>query len=327
MKKRRVFSAMIAAALCTMLALPTVTAQAEYLLDEAKLEGDENYMASCYVVLDATDPSADQLLFYNLGLYYSTAKGTGSFGVSPVSIWNYATLETKPALFPSTYAPDQKEVEVGDVLVFHGNFLTLESYLGTIVSESDSPLKDEPTYIENIGRYDELLHTEELTLVEKNEPVLHTSEDKMGYAVAYTFDDEPYSTSFTFVNDEGRTYTFSDENGYFIQDLRTIEPGATVKAITYLDTAVPMEVLTDAPLPEGDPDEDGAVNAKDASAVLMTAAQIGAKRKPSLTLAQRNACDVNKDGAVNAKDASYILRYAAYIGAKNLYVSISEFLN
>jgi hypothetical protein len=308
MKRRKAFAALTAIMLCAAGAMSGLTAQASYLLDPEKIDGEESYLASCYVVLDATDPSTDQMLFYNVGISYSAVTKKTLFWAGPTGIWNYATpQEVRPYLFPSTYAPGQKEVEVGDVLAFHGNFSVLGSYPGIIVSEENSPLADEPTYIENLGRYDELLHTEELVLTERTE----------------AGDELESDVSFTFESEEGKTYTFAEQPAFCIDGL---EPGATVKAITYLDTAVPMEVLAATPLPAGDPDEDGAVNSKDASAVLRTAAQIGAKNKPSLNLAQRKACDVNGDGVVNANDASDILRYAAYIGAKNPYRSIQDFL-
>ncbi|MBQ8927337.1 MAG: WG repeat-containing protein [Oscillospiraceae bacterium] len=69
-------------------------------------------------------------------------------------------------------------------------------------------------------------------------------------------------------------------------------------------------------LPRGDVDDNIAVNANDASKVLVAAARIGAKRDSGLDADQFHAGDVDGDGFVNAKDASMILRYAAYVGAK-----------
>jgi len=74
------------------------------------------------------------------------------------------------------------------------------------------------------------------------------------------------------------------------------------------------------PLPEytlGDVNEDGNVNANDASAVLVAAAKIGAKKDSGLSTVQTLAANVDRSNdAINANDASYILRYAAYKGAK-----------
>ena len=66
----------------------------------------------------------------------------------------------------------------------------------------------------------------------------------------------------------------------------------------------------------GDVNEDGKINANDASMTLMEAARIGAKRGSMLTRAQGYAADVTWDNAINANDAVYILKYAAYTGAK-----------
>ena len=69
----------------------------------------------------------------------------------------------------------------------------------------------------------------------------------------------------------------------------------------------------------GDVNEDGTVNANDATAVLMAAARIGAKRDPGLTETQLLAANVDRNNdAVNANDAAFILRYAAYRGAKGV---------
>ncbi|MBQ8928074.1 MAG: cellulase family glycosylhydrolase [Oscillospiraceae bacterium] len=70
-------------------------------------------------------------------------------------------------------------------------------------------------------------------------------------------------------------------------------------------------------MPLGDVNYDGNVNANDASAVLVAAAKIGAKKDAGLTAAQLTAANADRrSDAVNANDASFILRYAAYKGAK-----------
>ena len=71
-------------------------------------------------------------------------------------------------------------------------------------------------------------------------------------------------------------------------------------------------------LPLGDPNDDGRINANDASAVLIAAARVGAKRPSGMTLTQETAADVSGDGRFNANDAALILRYAAYVGAKGM---------
>ena len=68
------------------------------------------------------------------------------------------------------------------------------------------------------------------------------------------------------------------------------------------------------PYPKGDVTGDTAINAKDAAAVLIAAAQNGTKRPNGLTKDQISAADADGDGVINAKDAAVILRYAAAIG-------------
>lgn len=76
----------------------------------------------------------------------------------------------------------------------------------------------------------------------------------------------------------------------------------------------------DAYLPEksqtllGDVNQDGVVNAADASQILIEAAAIGAGKNASFTQVQNYSADVNGDGSINAGDASFILQYAAYQG-------------
>jgi len=286
MNKKKIVSALTAIMLCAAGAMSGLTAQAEYLIDP-----DGSHYGHANVVVDtaASENLTNHFMLYDIVVVYATAKEGYVVYVNPV--------------YASRSFLGESEAVAGDVLEFH-NFMVEESRPGRYVLDPDSA---EEAYVENLGRYDELLHTEELVLTERTEVG-----DELDSYVSLTFESE-----------EGKTYTFAEQPGFCIDGL---EPGATVKAITYLDTAVPMEVLAAQPLPAGDPDEDGAVNSKDASAVLRTASQIGAKNKPSLNLAQRKACDVNGDGVVNANDASDILRYAAYIGAKNPYMSIPDFL-
>ena len=61
----------------------------------------------------------------------------------------------------------------------------------------------------------------------------------------------------------------------------------------------------------GDVNEDGLINAIDASDILSVYAKTATKKtKP--TSDELSDCDVNKDGSVNAVDASYVLSYYAY---------------
>lgn len=62
----------------------------------------------------------------------------------------------------------------------------------------------------------------------------------------------------------------------------------------------------------GDVNNDGTVDALDASMVLMDYAAAATGKAPVLDNGQKRAADVNTDGAVDALDASDILRYYAY---------------
>ena len=57
--------------------------------------------------------------------------------------------------------------------------------------------------------------------------------------------------------------------------------------------------------------EDGKVDAKDASMVLVAYAKVSTGSEDGLTEKQHKAADVNNDGKVDAKDASAILAYYA----------------
>ena len=62
----------------------------------------------------------------------------------------------------------------------------------------------------------------------------------------------------------------------------------------------------------GDVNNDGKVNAVDASTVLTYYANISTNKDGGFTEAQKKAADLDNNGDVNAVDASYILSYYAY---------------
>ena len=57
--------------------------------------------------------------------------------------------------------------------------------------------------------------------------------------------------------------------------------------------------------------EDGKVDAKDASLVLVAYAKVSTGADNGFTEKQSKAADVNEDGRIDAKDASAILEYYA----------------
>ena len=74
------------------------------------------------------------------------------------------------------------------------------------------------------------------------------------------------------------------------------------------------EPTTDPDFLLGDVDADKAVNANDATAILVAAARVGTGTDSGLSAEARAAADINNDGVINAKDANIILRYAAAVG-------------
>ena len=76
----------------------------------------------------------------------------------------------------------------------------------------------------------------------------------------------------------------------------------------------------------GDVNQDGAVNALDASMVLTAYASNAVGKGYGLTDAQKSSADVNKDGTVDALDASKILEYYAYTATGGT-GSLVDFLN
>ncbi len=77
----------------------------------------------------------------------------------------------------------------------------------------------------------------------------------------------------------------------------------------------------------GDVNNDGKINAVDASEVLTYYAMISTNQNGDFDEAQKLAADVNNDGKINAVDASCILSYYAYTStAKEAIVSLEEYL-
>ena len=75
----------------------------------------------------------------------------------------------------------------------------------------------------------------------------------------------------------------------------------------------------------GDVNGDGAVDAKDASAILAEYSRLSTNADPTFIDAQKKAADVNNDGNTDAKDASAILAYYSFLstGGKG---SLEEYL-
>lgn len=94
-----------------------------------------------------------------------------------------------------------------------------------------------------------------------------------------------------------------------IADSLAIESNITVKfSVANMEAAAAAALL-------GDANEDGAIDATDAAAVLIDAAATGSGGTGTLTDSGRVLADVNVDTAVDASDAANILRYAAAVGS------------
>uniref|UniRef100_UPI00037668F6 dockerin type I domain-containing protein n=1 Tax=Ruminococcus flavefaciens TaxID=1265 RepID=UPI00037668F6 len=77
----------------------------------------------------------------------------------------------------------------------------------------------------------------------------------------------------------------------------------------------------------GDVNNDGQINAVDASSVLAYYARISTNQEGGYTEEQMLAADVNHDGMINAVDASNILAYYAYASTtKEDILSIDEYM-
>jgi hypothetical protein len=77
----------------------------------------------------------------------------------------------------------------------------------------------------------------------------------------------------------------------------------------------------------GDVNNDGHINAVDASTVLSYYAMISTNKDGGFDGNQKASADVNHDGLINAVDASCILSYYAYVSTtKENIMSLEEFL-
>ena len=65
--------------------------------------------------------------------------------------------------------------------------------------------------------------------------------------------------------------------------------------------------------PLGDVNNDGKIDAKDASAILVEYSKMSTGGEGEMTAAQKDSADVNADGKIDAKDASAILAYYAFV--------------
>lgn len=98
------------------------------------------------------------------------------------------------------------------------------------------------------------------------------------------------------------------------------------------EAAIRAELLrlygTAYPIPYGDVNMDGTVNASDAAVILYNAALMGAYGGNTyLNFSQEASADVNGDGICNASDAAIVLQYAAAIGANAFEGDLQAYLH
>ena len=86
-----------------------------------------------------------------------------------------------------------------------------------------------------------------------------------------------------------------------------------------------ITVVKNPPYTLGDFNDDGVINAVDASGILSFYAKSSVDPKLKLSDYDFGASDVNKDNVVNGIDASTVLKYYAYVSAKGA-ISFTDFL-
>lgn len=111
-------------------------------------------------------------------------------------------------------------------------------------------------------------------------------------------------------------YTGFAEKAYLYTNLYELDFNPTFTGHAWIASEIIKEAGLDT---MGDIDGDVEVNAKDAAAVLVYSAEIGAGNSGNFTEIQKQLADVNQDNEINAKDAAQILIYAANKGAGQVY--------
>lgn len=137
-----------------------------------------------------------------------------------------------------------------------------------------------------------------------------------------------------------------DKNGNYIVEENTVDVSASCKAspssLSEAFSKSDKATITVYPLGDkksicqfdiicyrnlGDVNEDGNINAMDASAVLNIYANMAASKSYKFSDDLKKLSDVNMDGAVNARDASYILNYYAVTATSSEFMDWENFLD
>lgn len=108
----------------------------------------------------------------------------------------------------------------------------------------------------------------------------------------------------------------------------------TTKPTTSTITSIITTSTTTSPIqnqqkyPLGDVNNDGQINAVDASSVLSYYAMVSTNKDGGFDDLQKVAADVDHDGQINAVDASCILSYYAYVSTtKEEILPLAEYMN
>ena len=150
---------------------------------------------------------------------------------------------------------------------------------------------------------------------------------------------------------EGSTaQTYADKYGYKFESLgkynstitstftttpsTTTTSTTTTKPTTSMITSIITTSTTTSPIqnqqkyPLGDVNNDGQINAVDASSVLSYYAMVSTNKDGGFDDLQKVAADVDHDGQINAVDASCILSYYAYVSTtKEEILPLAEYMN
>ena len=136
------------------------------------------------------------------------------------------------------------------------------------------------------------------------------------FGISYVDDGIAYDTFISSERNDAEklqmTYVFTKGiyNGY-IKMLGEKKTTSTTTTVTTTTTSAKDIIPLDYNL--GDVNNDGQVNAVDASSVLAHYAKISTNKESEYTEEQKFSADVDHDGLINAVDASLILAYYAYI--------------
>ena len=153
-----------------------------------------------------------------------------------------------------------------------------------------------------------------------------TSSVTSSVSTTYTTTSKASSTSIT----TSATATTTNNGSQTLTTTTTSKPtttSTTTSKTTTTSTTTTAPVQSQPKYPLGDVNNDGQINAVDASSVLSYYAMISTNKDGGYTEEQKLAADVNHDGLINAVDASCILSYYAYLSTtKEDIMSISDFL-